>query len=75
MKARITKIKSLLEGPHPNGIEVGYVKEGIVSTITPRVGESFYIGFNFRTSEVTKIIDKDTFETLNAVYKVELISP
>jgi hypothetical protein len=75
MKVKLTKIKSLLEGSHPNNIEEGYVKIGIVHK-PPTEGESFLMTTNttwFCTSVVTKILDNNTFETMNSVYKWEEI--
>lgn len=51
-------------------------------TDEPEVGKRFIlypVGYEYgqrgiNTSPVTKIVDKTTFETLNSVYKYELIS-
>lgn len=75
MKVKLTKIKSLLEGSHPNNIEEGCVETGY-ATKEPTIGQSFYISDNskwFATSIVTKILDDNTFETMNSVYKWEEI--
>lgn len=72
MKVRITKIKdSRFDGKHPNGINVGYVKEG--EELYPlEIDESYYVG-SLITSRVTKINEDGTFETLNSIYKREEI--
>jgi hypothetical protein len=75
MRVKLTKIRSLLEGSHPNNIEEGYVETGYIIK-EPTVGQSFLIGNSpkwFATSIVTKILDDNTFETMNSVYKWEEI--
>jgi hypothetical protein len=73
MFIKLTKLDSLLEGAHPNGIEQGYVAKGFMEK-EPTVGESFEItnsGYWFTTSTVQEIIDENTFKTLNSIYKIE----
>lgn len=69
---KIVKIKSLLEGAHPNNIEEGSERSGYTEK-EPTIGESFILNRMsswFATSVVTEIIDKDTFKTLNSIYKI-----
>ncbi len=56
-------------GVHPNGIDAGHVAMGFISK-GPVVGERFYIGFEFSTSVVQKIINEDTFKTLYSTYRI-----
>jgi endonuclease YncB( thermonuclease family) len=69
-RMRLTKVSdNRFSGKHPNGINVGYSKEGTFK-YGPVVGERFYIG-GLYTSTVTKIIDDKTFETENSTYRLE----
>lgn len=61
------------DGMHPNGIDEGYVKSGKAFKM-PTVGERFFIGYNWATSEVTEIVDEVTFKTLNSTYKITSIN-
>jgi hypothetical protein len=70
MKIRLVKIKELENALHPNNIEVGFTKEGTLIN-EPKVGECFYVGFNWRTSTVQEVIDENTFRTYNSIYKIE----
>ncbi len=71
-KVKLTKIKdNRFQGKHPNGINTGHVREGYLLQ-EPKVGVSCVID-NFMTSEVTAILDDDTFETLNSTYKIEYL--
>ncbi len=68
---KITKISDdRFDGLHPNGINTGHVSSGkLLESIT--VGLGTFIGRSFYTSNVTKIIDKNHFKTLNSTYKIE----
>ena len=69
---RITKLSDdKFNGVHPNGINEGFTSEGVES-YPPEVGQNYY-GGGLRTSVVTKIIDENTFKTLNSTYKIEEI--
>jgi hypothetical protein len=71
-RARLTKISdNAFDGKHPNKINVGYVKEGIVFQ-EPLVGQSCCIG-SLCTSEVTEVIDENNFKTLNSTYRIEYL--
>jgi hypothetical protein len=71
-RVRLTKISdNRFFGEHPNGINVGYTKEGIFK-YGPIIGERFYIA-GLLTSPVTEIIDEYTFKTENSTYKIENI--
>jgi hypothetical protein len=71
-RARITKISdNRFNGDHPNNINEGYTREGYV-LIPPEVGNFCIVG-HLRTSPVTKIIDENTFETLNSTYRLEYL--
>lgn len=56
---------------HPNNINIGYTAIGrLVFPVTK--GYKVSLGFNsFSTSPVTKIIDKNHFETKNSLYKIK----
>lgn len=59
---------------HPNDINQGYEQIGKAMGEVVE-GEAFYIQTDrglFHTSRVTKVIDDNTFDTLNSVYKLEL---
>lgn len=70
------------DGLHPNGIEVGYVREGYMVE-PPKVGEMFLLyphnqvklgnQPDFHTSLVTEVISDTEFRTLNSLYKIETI--
>jgi hypothetical protein len=71
-RVRITKLKDdVFDGFHPNGIQEGYVKEGILWQ-APELGVSCCVG-DLYTSVVTEIIDETTFKTRNSTYKIEEI--
>ena len=72
MKIKLEKLKELPDALHPNNIEVGYVKEGEFNA-KPEVGKPFYIGYNYRTSDVQEIIDEFTFRTYNSIYRYSFI--
>ena len=67
MEIKLEKLKELPDAKHPNNIEVGFIKTGNF-VAEPEVGKAFYIGWNWRTSLVTEIIDANTFRTLNSIY-------
>lgn len=75
----VVKIKSTMDGDHPNGIEEGYVKKGIMIK-RPTVGEGLLVsrvGGVFYTSSITEILedtpDGGKFRTQNSIYKWNLI--
>jgi hypothetical protein len=68
MKIKLEKIEELPNARHPGNIEVGYVKEGEMIDY-PKVGRAFWVGYGWRTSTVTEIVDKNTFKTLNSTYR------
>ena len=63
---------------HPRHIKIGSIYEGLM--LRPvAVGESFYVGYpnadnHFHTSVVREILSKNTFKTINSIYKLEIIS-
>ena len=75
---KVTKIGKV-ENPQHTWSDFGESKEFHVGVFTnpPQIGERFnLIGYNWgnqgiSTSPVTKIIDENTFETLNSIYKYE----
>lgn len=84
-RVKLTKVGltgRIPDGLHPNGIEVGYIKEGYMVE-PPKVGEMFLlyphnkVTFNntprFHTSLVTEVISDTEFRTLNSLYKIEVI--
>ena len=74
MFVRLIKLKESKNPKHPNNIEEGRVETGFMSS-GPEVGKCFVISnasTYFKTSVVKKIIDENTFETMNSVYKIEM---
>lgn len=80
---RMTKTYCSFNGNHPNGINVGYVREGFMHRV-PAIGEEFCIWpgkrrtFSdtwrvFRTSLVTEV-KKGEIVTENGIYKLEVES-
>ena len=73
MKIKLEKLEELPNAKHPNNKEVGYIKIGEFVK-EPVIGESFWVGRDWRTSPVTEIINKNIFKTLNSIYKwIEII--
>lgn len=77
---RLTKLKDTkFEGDHPNAINVGYVKEGIIDVEKSNEHQCFLMIKNarfFNTSQVVEIDeqkDYDLAHTLNSIYKVEIL--
>ena len=69
-RVRVTKLSDdVFNGNHPNGIQEGFVREGILWQ-APKIGESCWVG-DFCSSVVTEIIDETTFKTRNSTYKIE----
>lgn len=69
---RLTKLKDLrFEGDHSNGIHEGFVCDGILYA-APEVDCICVVG-GCHTSLVTKVIDRNTFETENSLYKIEYL--
>lgn len=72
MRMQIKKIKETENPLHPNNIEEGFVRQGFFVE-KPKVGEPFYVGWDWRTSKVQEIIDDKTFRTFNSIYEWEEI--
>ncbi len=68
MKIKLEKLNELPDAIYKNNIEVGFTKEGIMID-EPKIGEAFYVGYGWRTSEVKEIIDEHTFKTCNSIYR------
>lgn len=66
----IKKIKDTkFSGCHPAGIDEGYTNSGkLFAPVT--IDWRTYIGRNFSTSPVKKIIDRNHFETENSIYEI-----
>lgn len=60
---------SYTPGNHPNGINIGYKVDGILQHPVTK-GLRTSLGFRFSTSPVTKIVDKNHFQTKNSEYKI-----
>jgi hypothetical protein len=75
-KVRLTKVDDTkFNGQHPNGINTGSERVGMAFG-NLEVDNAFYMATErgmFHTSRVTKINDDMTFNTLNSVYKVEVL--
>jgi hypothetical protein len=72
MKIKLEKLEELPDALHSNNIEVGHIKIGEFLE-KPEVGKPFYIGYNYRTSDVQEIIDEFTFKTYNSIYRYSFI--
>ena len=75
---KLTKLKDTkFNNQHPNGINEGYVKEGVINLEKSNEHQCFLIvqGDRFwNTSQVTAIEEKEGYDlatTLNSIYKVE----
>jgi hypothetical protein len=68
MIIKLEKLRESKNPEHPNNIQDGYTHIGHLKE-TPVVGENFWVGINWRTSTVKKIIDENTFETCNSIYR------
>lgn len=73
MDIRLIKIKEIPDAMHPNNIDEGFSMDGKMWD-TPKIGDCFYVGDNFRTSYVKEIIDENTFKTCNSIYRFEIIN-
>ena len=77
---RLTKVRDTkFEGKHPNDINEGYVKEGVINLDKSNEHQCFLIIQGdrfFNTSQVLSIVEHEGYDlatTLNSVYKVESI--
>jgi hypothetical protein len=78
---RVTKIKdNVFDNQHPNGINEGYIKEGMINLELSEKHKCLFIHPEkdeyFHTSEIKKTIeneDFDLFYTVNSIYKVEIL--
>lgn len=85
VKIKLTKLSEAPDPLHPNNIKKGECRIGFIyEGQKPTVGKSFVLhsviekngtpvhpGHWFYTSEVMEIIDDNTFQTLNSIYKIE----
>lgn len=77
---RLTKLKDTkFDGKHPNHINEGYVKEGIINVEKSNEHQCFLMikdGRFFNTSQVMEIEGQEGYDlvhTLNSIYKVEVL--
>jgi hypothetical protein len=77
---RLTKLKDIkFNNEHPNGINEGYVKEGIINVEKSNEHQCFLIikgARFFNTSQVLEIEEQEGYDlahTVNSIYKVEPI--
>ena len=70
-KVKLTKTAVLATDTKRYKSLTGNIEYGI-QLIEPSVGKPYWIS-NFKTTNVTKILSENTFETLNSVYKWEVI--
>lgn len=77
---KLTKLKDTkFEGNHPNGINEGYIKEGVINLDKSNEHQCFLIIQGdrfFNTSQVLSIVEHEGYDlatTLNSLYKVESI--
>lgn len=73
---KLTKVSDeKFGGDHPNGVNPGYTKEGIILQ-HPKVGNRAMVG-SVMTSRVTEIVSEDNtevmFKTENSTYKLEIL--
>lgn len=88
VKVKLTKVQEREDAEVPNNIpisdcRIGYVREELLDPIIGMRyglehvveinGKSVHSGHWFLTSEVTAILSKDTFKTLNSIYKIEIL--
>jgi hypothetical protein len=78
---RLTKLKDTkFNNEHPNGINEGYIKEGIINVEKSNEHQCFLMikgARFFNTSQVLEIEEQkgyDLVHTVNSVYKVEKIT-
>ena len=84
MKIRLTKIRESDNPEVPNNIDSGYTVVGYPVKYNsdigeerrnPVIGEPYVVIQSiprwFRTSPVVRIIDDNTFETLNSIYRID----
>lgn len=76
VSVKITKQSDeVFNGAHPNGINPGYVNEGVVSVTASIVYGCLFLENGFHTSEIQSIEEfegYDIVKTRNSTYKVEL---
>ncbi len=76
-KITITKCNDdKFEGNHPNGIDKGYSRTGVVENEI-EIGKPFIVTYpdrlgHFQTSRVTEILDNQ-IKTLNSTYNIKVI--
>jgi hypothetical protein len=70
MEVKMTKLKDSDTAMYKNHIEKGKEVIGKITEL-PKVGESFYVGMNYRTSEVKEIISLTRFRTNNSIYDLQ----
>jgi hypothetical protein len=75
---KLTKLKDTkFDGKHPNHINEGYVKEGVINVEKSNEHQCFLIIKGdrfFNTSQVMEIEEQEGYDlahTLNSIYKVE----
>lgn len=72
-KCRLEKLEDLrFNGNHPNGIDKGYITDGILYE-NIETGKKVFLG-RLVTSTVMKIINENTFQTKNSTYKISILS-
>lgn len=77
---RLTKLKDTkFNNEHPNGINEGYVKEGVINVEKSNEHQCFLMikgARFFNTSQVIEIDEQEGYDlahTINSIYKVEPI--
>lgn len=77
---RLTKLKdNKFDNKHPNHINEGYVKEGVINVEKSNEHQCFLIIKGdrfFNTSQVLEIDEQEGYDlahTLNSIYKVEIL--
>ena len=78
---RLTKLKdNKFDNNHPNGINEGYVKEGIIDVEKSNEHQCFLIIKDnrfFNTSQVVELDEQEDYDlahTVNSIYRVVIVS-
>jgi hypothetical protein len=74
----VTKVvDEVFNGVHPNGIDVGYQSQGTLQRDLKEGDFLHIVGFGryLITSTIQKILDENTFTTMNSTYKIKKIDP
>jgi len=74
MKVLIRKLQDCDNTKHPNHIESGFEIEVETRYPKPITSERYPPDYYWSTSVVTKILDDNTFQTLNSIYQYTILN-